>query len=235
LQQRAEPPAVSVGFWQTPAFRDAFDAQHMGHVARAYRRHPLNIAEYGRDGIPQELLGAWLGLAQAQVSRIENGPPIRNLDTLAHWARVLRIPPELLWFKLPGERAPIAPAIRLTTGIRSAPPIPVPPSASFQLVPVGTGALRNPDAAAMQAFRSADLQVGGGHLYASVTKYLQTDVAPRLFGSSAGADNRAVFTAAAALTEMAGWMAHFTRTAGSACWPTETTGSRKCRTEYAGG
>ena len=60
----------------------------------------------------------------------------------------------------------------------------------------------------MQAFRSADLQVGGGHLYASVTKYLQTDVAPRLFGSNDGADNRAVFTAAAALTEMAGWMAH---------------------------
>src|SRR5256885_11687777 len=34
-------------------------------------------------------------LTQAQVSRIENGPPIRNLDTLAHWARVLRIPPDL--------------------------------------------------------------------------------------------------------------------------------------------
>ena len=41
-----------------------------------------------------------------------------------------------------------------------------------------------------------------------MTKYLQTDVAPRLFGSNNGADNRAVFTAAAALTEMAGWMAH---------------------------
>ena len=127
---------------------------------------------------------------------------------LADWARILRIPPELLWFRLQGQRAPIAPAIRLTTGMPSAPPVPVPPSASFQLVPVGTGALRNPDAAAMQAFRSADLQVGGGHLYASVTKYLQTDVAPRLFGSSDGADNRAVFTAAAALIEMAGWMAH---------------------------
>jgi tetratricopeptide (TPR) repeat protein len=208
LQQRAEPPTVPSVFWQTPAFRDAFDSQHMGHVARAYRRHPLNVTEYGRDGIPQELLGAWLGLTQAQVSRIENGPPIRNLDTLAHWAHILRIPPELLWFKLPGERTPIALAIRLTAGMPSAPPMPVSPSASFQLVPVGTGALGNPDAAAMQAFRSADLQVGGGHLYASVTKYLQTDVAPRLFGSSDGADNRAVFTAAAALTEMAGWMAH---------------------------
>jgi hypothetical protein len=34
---------------------------------------------------PPELLGTWLGLTQAQVSRIENGPPVRNLDTLAHW------------------------------------------------------------------------------------------------------------------------------------------------------
>ena len=207
MQQRAEPPAVPADFWHTTAFRDAFDARHMGHVARAYRRHPLNVTNYGRDGIPQELLGDWLGLTQAQVSRIENGPPIRNLDTLTHWARTLRIPADLLWFKLPGEQTPIGSAIHLTTGMLSARPMSVPPSA-FQLVPVGNGALRNPDVAAMQAFRSADLQVGGGHLYASVTKYLQTDVAPRLFGSNDGADNRAVFTAAGALTEMAGWMAH---------------------------
>jgi transcriptional regulator with XRE-family HTH domain len=79
---------------------------------------------------------------------------------------------------------------------------------AFQLVPVGTGALNDPDAAAMQAFRSADLQVGGGHLYASVVKYLHTDVAPRLFGTDHSADNGAVFTAAGALTEMAGWMGH---------------------------
>jgi tetratricopeptide (TPR) repeat protein len=60
----------------------------------------------------------------------------------------------------------------------------------------------------MKAFRTADLQAGGGHLHASVIRYLQTDMAPRLFGADAGADNLALFTAAAALTEMAGWMAH---------------------------
>ena len=139
MQQRAEPPAVPADFWHTPAFRDALNAQHMGHVARAYRRHPLNVANYGRDGIPQELLGAWLGLTQAQVSRIENGPPIRNLDTLTHWARTLRIPPELLWFKLPGEQTSIASAIRLTTGMLSAPPIPAPPR---RIVSTGTSRQR---------------------------------------------------------------------------------------------
>ncbi len=208
IQKRAKPPELPADFWKTPAFRDAFNAQHMGHVARAYRRHPLNVANYGRDGIPQELLGDWLRLTQAQVSRIENGPPIRNLDTLAHWARVLRIPPDLLWFKLPGEQAASDPAVTLQPAASGMPLGPIPKTGVFHLLPVGNGALHDPDAAAMQAFRSADLQVGGGHLYASVIKYLQADLAPRLFGSDEGADNRAVFTAAAALTEMAGWMAH---------------------------
>jgi hypothetical protein len=203
-QQRSAPPAIPSDFWNAPAFRDAFDDQHMGRIARAYRRHPAHQARYGRDGIPQELLGDWLGLTQAQVSRIENGPPIRNLDTLAHRARVLHIPAGLLWFKLPPSPLPDVGNVQVLERRPTALPLTGP----FQLVPIGDAALHDPDAAAMRAFRSADLQVGGGHLYASVIKYLQADVAPRLFGSDDGAGNRAVFTAAAALTEMAGWMAH---------------------------
>jgi tetratricopeptide (TPR) repeat protein len=66
----------------------------------------------------------------------------------------------------------------------------------------------NPDVAALHAFRAADRQVGGGHLYATVTSYLQTSIAPRLFGAQ-GANNGADdFTAAGGFTEMAGWMAH---------------------------
>jgi hypothetical protein len=106
-QRELVAPQVPAEFWDTPAFGDAFDAQHMGMVARAYRRHPFHVAAYGAGGIPQTLLGGWLGLTQAQVSRLENGPPFRNLDTLAQWARVLQIPPGLLWFKLPGSQSPI--------------------------------------------------------------------------------------------------------------------------------
>ena len=105
VHRRAAPPTVSPVFWDTPALRDALAAQHIGRVARAYRRHGEFAARYGRDGVSQELLGTWLGLTQAQVSRIENGPPIRNLDTLAHWARILQVPPHLLWFKLPAGRS----------------------------------------------------------------------------------------------------------------------------------
>ena len=70
------------------------------------------------------------------------------------------------------------------------------------------------DLAAMNGFRAADQKVGGGHLYATVVSYLRAEVAPRLFGASeddpaGGHENgRGIFTAAAGLTEMAGWMAH---------------------------
>jgi transcriptional regulator with XRE-family HTH domain len=194
------PPLVPAGFWDTPAFRDAFAAQHMGHVARAYRRHPHHAARHGRDGISQERLGSWLGLTQAQVSRIENGSPIRNLDTLAYWARVLRIPTHLLWFKLPpeasGHGGEAPPAERPT----------LPMTRPFQATPQAAARLHDPDAVAMRAFRTADLQAGGGHMYASVIRYLQADMAPRLFGSDAGADDQSLFTAAAALTEMVGFL-----------------------------
>lgn len=64
------------------------------------------------------------------------------------------------------------------------------------------------DLNSMQSFRQADRQVGGGHLYATVTGYLQRNVAPRLFGHTPDSDEQSVFLAAAGLTEMAGWMAH---------------------------
>ncbi len=98
------PPQVPPEFWATEQFRDAFAAQHIGRVAHAYRLHPYHHTVYGPSSISQTLLGQWLGLRQPQISRIETGPPIRDLDTLAYWARVLRIPPDLLWFDLPTGR-----------------------------------------------------------------------------------------------------------------------------------
>jgi hypothetical protein len=84
------PPEVPAEFWQTEQFQEAFAAQHIGWVFRAYRTHPHHYAVYGPDGISQTLLGQWLGRRQPQVSKIETGPPIRDLDTLAYWARVLK-------------------------------------------------------------------------------------------------------------------------------------------------
>ncbi|WP_256986935.1 helix-turn-helix transcriptional regulator [Streptomyces sp. BR123] len=60
------------------------------------------------------------------------------------------------------------------------------------------------DLTAMDHFRSADRQTGGGRLYGAVVRHLSDRVAPRLVDTSSGPQ---VFAAAAALTEMAGWSA----------------------------
>jgi hypothetical protein len=212
------PPDVPDEFWHTEQFRDAFAAQHIGQVSRAYRKHPQHIADYGKDGIPQGVVAGWLGLTQAQISRIENGPAVKHLDSLAHWARTLRIPEHMLWFKLLGEQ-PREDRVRVEEPPGAEIPIQPVPQAVLPAIPavaplglslLGNGLCTNGNAytSAMQSFRAADRQVGGGHLYAAVVKYLHAEVAPRLFGVDHDSDGQLVFTAAAALTEMAGWMAH---------------------------
>lgn len=189
---RAAPPEVPPAFWTTPQFDDAFAAQHIGQVSRVYRKHRHHAAHYGRAGIPQEVLGRWLGMTQAQVSRIENGPPVRNLDSLSHWARTLRIPPGRLWFRLHGRSAADVPETQA----------PIVPSAGVT-VPIHDD--RHSHEAAAHAFRLADRQSGGSHLYPAVMRYLRSEIAPQLVD---GDDDQGLFTTAAALTEMAGWMAH---------------------------
>ncbi|MGC4943649.1 helix-turn-helix domain-containing protein [Kribbella sp. DT2] len=101
------PLPLPVDSWRTERFADAFARQHIGLLVRAYRLHPAHRSAYGPAGISQAQMGQWLGLGQPQVSRLETGPPVRNLDTLSHWARVLAIPPTLLWFDLPRVGSPV--------------------------------------------------------------------------------------------------------------------------------
>lgn len=96
-------------FWETNQLREAFAAQHLGRISRAYRTHPHHHPVYGPAGVPQSLLGHWLGVQQPQISRIESGPPVKHLDTLQHWARTLRIPSDLLWFDVPGGNRHLLP------------------------------------------------------------------------------------------------------------------------------
>jgi transcriptional regulator with XRE-family HTH domain len=95
------PPDVPAEFWAVEQLQQALALRHMGHISRAYRLHPFHAPVFGPRGITQAALAEWLGLTQPQVCRVENGPPIRDLDRLAHWARTLRIPSEHLWFELP--------------------------------------------------------------------------------------------------------------------------------------
>jgi hypothetical protein len=99
----ASPPVVPVSFWEHPPLRAALDAWHMGAVIHAYRSHPA----HGRV-LPQEVVAGWLDLTQAQLSRIEAGKAPDELSKLVAWATALRIPPELLWFKITRDE-PLSP------------------------------------------------------------------------------------------------------------------------------
>jgi hypothetical protein len=92
------PPPVPPGFWHVDHMTAALTSRHMGKVLAAYRTHPFH-----RRAISQTVAGHWVDKSQSEISRMEVGPPIKDLDRLAEWARVLHIPRDLLWFKLPED------------------------------------------------------------------------------------------------------------------------------------
>src|ERR1700730_9552292 len=92
-------PEMPATFWLEPMLSEALDSRHMGRVIRAWRTHP----QHGRHPYAQDRVAGWLGITQAQLSRIETGAPPAHLDRLIHWARLLRIPQERLWFSLPDQ------------------------------------------------------------------------------------------------------------------------------------
>jgi len=97
------PPAqLRDEFFETDDFRAAFESQHIGRVFKAYRNHPRHLLLFGK-ALNQELLGRWLGLTQAQVSKLENGKPEQNLEALRNYTKILHLPQHLLWFDLPGQ------------------------------------------------------------------------------------------------------------------------------------
>jgi transcriptional regulator with XRE-family HTH domain len=105
-----EPPVVPGEFWDAPPMRAALDSWHMGRVIYAYRTHPWH-----GQVLKQSVVGSWFGLTQTQLSRIENGRAPEEMSKLVRWARLLGIPAERLWFKLPGDdSAGLGPAATLT-------------------------------------------------------------------------------------------------------------------------
>src|SRR5205823_5591000 len=75
----------------------ALDEWHIGRVIRAYRCHDF----HGPKPLSQDVVAGWLNLTQTQISRIESGPAVTDLQRLVAWATTLQIPPDKLWFKIP--------------------------------------------------------------------------------------------------------------------------------------
>lgn len=87
-----QPPVHGADFWQRDSMRDAVAAQHFGWFLLAYRTaHSPPLT--------QATLGGWLGMTQAQISRMETaktGPS--DLRKLQRWAATLTVPADMLWF-----------------------------------------------------------------------------------------------------------------------------------------
>jgi transcriptional regulator with XRE-family HTH domain len=132
IDQLSHPPHLKNEFFETDDFRRAFEKQHIGLVLKVYRHHPRHLRLFGK-ALNQGLLGRWLGLTQAQVSKLENGKPEQNLETLRHYAKVLHLPQYMLWFDFPGqsrlnrpvltlgsENSPVEPHEQLRVGLTDA-------------------------------------------------------------------------------------------------------------------
>lgn len=214
-------PTVPHEFWLHEHLRSALESWHFGRLIAAYRSHP----HHGRV-LPQETVAGWLNMTQAQLSRIENGQPPTELTKLTHWAVTLGVPGDILWFRLPADkpgrlhapasRAGSAPEVVDGEPERMRPRLPA-SLAGFADLLASTASRDSKDSvesvrmdqAAMESFRAADPQVGGGVLYASVLHYLRNGIGPRLLGTESTREgHQIVYTSAASLVEMAGWMAH---------------------------
>jgi hypothetical protein len=178
------PPSLPRSFWEHRPIRHALAERHMGLVIRTYRCHPY----HGLRPLPQSTVASWFGITQAQLSRIETGPPIVHLDRLSHWARLLGIPAKLLWFHMPPVAEDRA-------------------SAATNRRPSADPAREGLSLHLLRSLRSTDRRVGGSYLYATAAEQL-TKWAIHEPDVPAGSTDREALAALVSLNEMAGWMAH---------------------------
>jgi transcriptional regulator with XRE-family HTH domain len=197
--QVVHAPEKPVEFWATPQFREAFASRHFGRVLKAYRyahNPPLTQARLAR----------WLYMSQPQVSHLEGDrtPAPSDLVRLERWARALRVPEALLWFRF--TSSPI-----VASGERR--------GRSFGWFtigasePVANRVVGLPDVETLRAmtrtFRLLDNRFGGGHARSTVSQYLVAEGVPLLrAGRFRDGVRRELFGAVAEMNQLAGWMAY---------------------------
>lgn len=218
------PPHLDDSFFETPELRAAFDSHHIGRVFKAYRHHPQHLKLYGK-ALNQEILGQWLGINQAQVSRLENGPREVNITTLTHYAQVLHLPQHMLWWDFPGQSRRTspqrtidnllvaAPANFIGTGLNALDTVD-----SYLLAeeflyedrePVPLSALAGTIREMTSDLMTMDFKHGGGHVRRLLRNYFRDEVAPLLSWNYPDSTLQCeVFGAAAETLQLLGWSAY---------------------------
>lgn len=212
------PPDVPESFWSVDLVRDALASWHIGRVLSAYRNHPFHGTP-----ISQTTVAGWVGTTQPQISKLETGPPIKDLDRLTFWARTLRVPAELLWFRLRGEPSPsgpdgaVLPAARTVgAGVDEQPGVTdllaeltvsgLPLLHQPATAPVGVGAidglsLQQSADGVLRFFLQLDDQMGGDTLYVPLARYVAR------LAVNAQRDLGGGLPAFGQLSQMTGWLA----------------------------
>lgn len=226
--QISSAPVKPDNFWQCVALQEALRARHFGLVIYAYRYECRPV-------LTQSKVGRWLGLSQAQVSRLERTEePCHDLNKLDEWARALHIPQRYLWFRLsrqprheyarPGDtrslhresgtgdedvrRRLVLRAVAASAGSSAFGWFGAQPSPSS-----GTRAVGMTDVQIIremtQTFRKLDNRFGGGRARSAVTNYLASDILPMLHHGRCRSNVRGdLFTAVAELDQLAGWIGY---------------------------
>jgi hypothetical protein len=209
-------------FWESDSISAAVDARHFGQIFAAYRREST-------PHVSQATLGRWLGMTQAQVSRLEapGARPPSNLRNLERWAKALHVPQALMWFDVsytPDESVEAELAVSLEDVQRRQ----FFKTAGVSVTAIGASLLgASPSAAAgppkprssdveivrdmTATFRRLDNRFGGGHSRATttITNYLTSTVTPMLNDASRQSASRdELFAAAAELHQVTGWIAY---------------------------
>lgn len=189
-------PDLGPDFWYTDQMRDAFATRNMGEVVRAYRYHPA----HGHKPLPQETVSRWLGtVSQSQLSRIESGRNrVDTVDKLVHYAQALKMPVDLLWFKLPEEAA--EPPKRSGAEVFALPDGPLVPATGAR-----TGsALADSLLETLNQYSKTDNLAGPRPLVAVVPQQLR--FIDELIGTARGKDRARLLYVAARFAEFAGWV-----------------------------
>jgi len=188
-------PDLGPDFWYTDLMRDAFASKDMGAIVRAYRFHPA----HGHKPLPQATVSRWLGtVGQSQLSRIESG--LNRVDTykkMVHYARALKMPPDLLWFELPDTDSDLPPA---ADGVFMLPDGPVVAATSMR-----TGsALADSLLKTLDAYSATDNLIGPQSLVGVVPQ--QVRFIDELLVNTKGKDRTRLLFVGARYAEFAGWV-----------------------------
>jgi transcriptional regulator with XRE-family HTH domain len=189
-----QPPEMPAEFWQSPEINDAASRRDMGALLYAYRSH----SAYGRRPLPQAVVSSWLGVTQSQLSRLESGRNrVRELDKLVHYARVLNIPADLLWFEMPSEKAGRPQEPRAVGSIPSDLRLPA------HLVSAGPS-VADSLLLTLQQYAATDNLAGSRSLIPVVPHQVQ--FIEELIGKSRGQGHTQLLYVAARFAEFAGWV-----------------------------